>query len=106
MGYTLPVAGKNVLGGIKVGDDFTITPEGVLGIKDYENILNSVNELQNSVNNGKKLIAEAIKTKGVYASETESFESLASKIQNIKIGISYETTAKQFRILPYSLVIL
>jgi hypothetical protein len=57
---------------------------------ELNSILQRLNELFQNVSNGKTLIATAITDKGTSASSSETFESLANKIRQIKT----ETRAK------------
>lgn len=51
------------------------------------NLQNQVNSLNSSVSNGKNQVANAITGKGVAASGSDSFATLASKISQIATGI-------------------
>ena len=68
-----------------------ITAENIT-IKDTNNNFTSINvegalsELFQSASNGKKLIATAITGKGVETSNTDSFQTMATNINNIKVG--------------------
>ncbi|NFA98036.1 phage tail protein [Clostridium botulinum] len=50
------------------------------------NLVNAVNELFTSASNGKTKVATAITGKGVPASGSDSYDTLSSKIKNIKTG--------------------
>lgn len=75
--------------GESAGD--VITAENIT-IKDASNNFTATNvegalsELFQSASNGKKLIATAITGKGVETSNTDSFQTMATNINNIKVG--------------------
>ena len=50
------------------------------------NVEGALSELFQSASNGKKLIATAITGKGVETSNTDSFQTMATNINNIKVG--------------------
>ena len=84
--YTLPVATENILGGVKIGQGIDITQDGVISIKDYNTISNSLEVLGNDVLQGKTLVANAITGKGVETSPTDSFQQMSKNISNIPSG--------------------
>lgn len=55
-----------------------------------DSLVAAINELFQSASEGKRLIAAAITGKGIDAAATESFQSLASKIDRIQVG--YDTS--------------
>lgn len=88
MSYTLPIAGKEQLGGIKIGEGFTITPDGRLDIKDYESLKTTIDTSLQNVINGKTLVANAITEKGVDTKFDATFQQMADNILNIPTSSS------------------
>ena len=84
--YILPVATETTLGGVKIGEGIDITQDGVISIKDYNTISNSLEVLGNDVLQGKTLVANAITGKGVETSPTDSFQQMSENISNIPSG--------------------
>ena len=84
--YILPVATETTLGGVKIGEGIDITQDGVISIKDYDNISNSLEVLGNDVLQGKTLVANAITGKGVETEPTDSFKQMSENISNIPSG--------------------
>ena len=84
--YILPVATETTLGGVKIGEGIDITQDGVISIKDYDTISNSLEVLGNDVLQGKTLVANAITGKGVETSPTDSFQQMSENISNIPSG--------------------
>ena len=72
--YTLPTATENILGGVKIGNGIDVTQDGVISIQDYDKINTTIQELTNSVKNGKSLIAEAITDKKVPTESDATFQ--------------------------------
>ena len=81
--YILPVATETTLGGVKIGEGIDITQDGVISIKDYNTISNSLEVLGNDVLQGKTLVANAITGKGVATEPTDSFKQMSENISNI-----------------------
>ena len=84
--YILPVATETTLGGVKIGEGIDITQDGVISIKDYNTISNSLEVLGNDVLQGKTLVANAITGKGVETSPNDSFQQMSENISNIPSG--------------------
>ena len=84
--YILPVATETTLGGVKIGEGIDITQDGVISIKDYNTISNSIEVLGNDVLQGKTLVANAITGKGVATEPTDSFQKMSENISNIPSG--------------------
>ena len=84
--YILPVATETTLGGVKIGEGIDITQDGVISIKDYNTISNSLEVLGNDVLQGKTLVANAITGKGVSTEPTDSFQQMSENISNIPSG--------------------
>ena len=84
--YILPVATETTLGGVKIGEGIDITQDGVISIKDYNTISNSLEVLGNDVLQGKTLVANAITGKGVATEPTDSFQKMSENISNIPSG--------------------
>ena len=84
--YILPVATETTLGGVKIGEGIDITQDGVISIKDYNTISNSLEVLGNDVLQGKTLVANAITGKGVATEPTDSFKQMSENISNIPSG--------------------
>ena len=89
--YTLPVATENILGGVKIGQGIDITQDGVISIQDYDKINTTIQELTNSVKNGKSLIAEAITDKKVPTEADATFQTMADNVRKIQGGISHSS---------------
>ncbi len=89
--YVLPVAKSNELGGIKVGDDFTIEKDGTLNLKENPEVLRrQADQLYVDVAAGKALVASAITDKKVPTEADATFQKMASNILAIPNGgISY-----------------
>ena len=84
--YTLPVATENILGGVKIGQGIDITQDGVISIHEYPKISTTIQELTNSVKEGKSLIAEAITEKKVPTSADATFQTMADNVRQIPSG--------------------
>lgn len=65
-----------------------------LKTEDKSNLVNAVNELFTSVSNGKQKIATAVTDKGVDTDSSDTFETMASNINDIKTGYGVSSTAK------------
>ena len=89
--YTLPVATENILGGVKIGQGIDVTQDGVISIQDYDKINTTIQELTNSVKNGKSLIAEAITDKKVPTEADATFQTMADNVRKIQGGISHSS---------------
>lgn len=94
MSYTLPIAGKNQLGGIKIGEGFTITPDGRLDIKDYESLKTTLYISLQNIISGKTLIANSITEKGVDTRFDDTFQQMANNILNISSGSDIKIISK------------
>lgn len=81
--YTLPIAQRDRLGGIKVGSDFEITNEGILNIKDIGTLRDQVAALSQMIADGKAEIAAAITDKGIPTEATDLFSVMAKNIRKI-----------------------
>ena len=100
--YTLPVATENILGGVKIGQGIDVTQDGVISIHDYSKINTTIQELTNSVKDGKSLIATAITEKGVVTFSTDTFKKMSDNIKTIQGGVSYISINRMCRIIEYS----
>ena len=101
--YTLPVATENILGGVKIGQGIDVTQDGVISIHEYSNINTTIQELTNSVKEGKSLIAEAITEKKVPTSADSTFQTMASNIRSIPTGKEY-TLVREFRPAVFNVI--
>jgi len=118
--YELPVATAETLGGVKQGANVTIATDGTISVDkvtvDSELSETSTNPVQNkaittkleevfqSVSNGKSLIASAITDKGVTTDADTTFEAMAENISNILIvpdTYIYHMTLRNGIIQPY-----
>ena len=81
--YTLPVATENILGGVKIGNGIDVTQDGVISIKDYNQMKEDISGLEESVKQGKELIAASITEKGVDTPATATFQQMANNIKNL-----------------------
>lgn len=97
--YTLPVASAATLGGVKVGETLTGANDGTLNViidtglseKSKNPVQNKavtakLNEVFQSVSNGKKQIASAITDKGVLTEASATFATMAQHIRQIQTG--------------------
>ena len=87
--YTLPVATENILGGVKIGHGIDVTQDGVISIHDYSKINTTIQELTNSVKEGKSLIAEAITEKKVPTNADDTFQTMAENVRQISGGYGF-----------------
>ena len=94
MSYTLPIASKNQLGGIKIGEGFTITPDGRLDIKDYELLKTTLDTSLQNIISGKTLIANSITEKGINTRFDDTFQQMANNILNISSGNDIKIISK------------
>ena len=101
--YTLPVATENILGGVKIGQGIDVTQDGVISIHEYPKINTTIQELTNSVQEGKSLIAEAITEKKVPTSADSTFQTMASNIRSIPTGNEY-TLVREFRPAVFNVI--
>ena len=92
--YTLPVATENILGGVKIGQGIDVTQDGVISIHEYSQINTTIQELTNSVKEGKSLVAEAITKKNVPTSADATFQTMAENVGKIQGG-GYSTINNQ-----------
>lgn len=99
--YTLPVASAATLGGVKVGETLTGANDGTLNViidtglsetskNPVQNkaVTAKLNEVFQSVSNGKKQIASAITDKGVLTEASATFATMAQHIRQIPTGNS------------------
>lgn len=62
---------------------------GTLVTSEKTNLVTAINELFTNVSDGKNTIASAITDKGVTASGSDTFATMATKIRNITTGVRY-----------------
>ena len=62
--------------------------------KEFLDVNNEIVNLKQSVSNGKTLIASAITDKEIPTSNTDSFQTMADNIRNIKVGINVTLDGK------------
>ena len=84
--YTLPVATENILGGVKIGNGIDVTQDGVISIKDYNQMKEDISGLTESVKQGKALVASAITDKNVPTSADATFQTMADNVRQIPSG--------------------
>lgn len=96
--YVLPVATETTLGGVKIGEGIDITQDGVISIKDYNTISNSLEVLGNDVLQGKTLVANAITEKKVPTDANATFQMMAENVKKISGGLNYGTIFPAFKI--------
>ena len=105
--YTLPPATKNLLGGVKVGDNLTITEDGTLSCNNKSNylIVNTVNERdsleavegmlcyvnQVQIKNNVK-VGDNLKGRTIYV---DNFNDLEKMIQAFNNDIDYKLESKE-----------
>ena len=99
--YILPVATENILGGVKIGNGIDITQDGVISIQDYDKMKEDISGLEESVKQGKALVASAITDKKVPTLPTDSFQQMATNILKISGGINYMHLDLNVTIMPY-----
>ena len=103
--YILPVATENILGGVKIGNGIDVTQDGVISIKDYNQMKEDISLLEESVKQGKALVASAITDKKVPTEADATFQQMASNILAIPNGgimytpIPVTVNKKSFQIL-------
>lgn len=102
--YTLPVATENILGGVKIGQGIDVTQDGTISIHEYFKINTTIQELTNSVKDGKSLIAEAITDKKVPTSADSTFQTMAENISKISGGISFKGISAKKIVKEYTLL--
>ena len=89
--YTLPVATENILGGVKIGQGIDVTQDGVISIKDYSQMKEDISLLEESVKQGKALVASAITDKKVPTEADATFQTMADNVRKIQGGISHSS---------------
>ena len=89
MNYKLPIASATTLGGMKVGEDFEISEDGTLNIKEMSEMQQTVQDIITNVSSGKALVAEAITEKGVETAEDASYQVMHDNILQISGGVSW-----------------
>lgn len=100
--YTLPVATENILGGVKIGHGIDVTQDGIISIHEYSRINTTIQELTNSVKEGKSLIAKAITDKNVPTSADATFQTMAENVEKIRTGVSYSGLYSQNCLKKYT----
>ena len=99
--YILPVATENILGGVKIGNGIDVTQDGVISIKDYNQMKEDISGLEESVKQGKALVASAITDKKVPTSADATFQTMAENIRQISGGISFNSLDTDMTVIPY-----
>ena len=99
--YTLPVATENILGGVKIGQGIDVTQDGVISIKDYSQMKEDISLLEESVKQGKALVASAITDKKVPTSSDATFQTMADNVRKISGGISFNSLDTDMTVIPY-----
>ena len=99
--YILPVATENILGGVKIGNGIEITQDGVISIKDYNQMKEDISGLEESVKQGKALVASAITDKKVPTSSDATFQTMAENVRQISSGISFNSLDTDMTVIPY-----
>ena len=84
--YTLPVATENILGGVKIGNGIDVTQDGVISIHDSDTMKENISGLEDSVKQGKALVASAITDKKVPTSADATFQTMADNVRQIPSG--------------------
>ena len=103
--YILPVATENILGGVKIGNGIDVTQDGVISIKDYNQMKEDISWLEESVKQGKTLVASAITDKKVPTEADATFQKMASNILAIpNWGVSYYDTLVTIEVKPFTLI--
>ena len=82
--YILPVATENILGGVKIGNGIDVTQDGVISIKDYNQMKEDISGLEELVKQGKALVASAITNKNVPTSSDATFQTMAENVEKIE----------------------
>ena len=99
--YTLPVATENILGGVKIGNGIDVTQDGVISIKDYNQMKEDISGLEESVKQGKALVASAITDKKVPTSAEATFQTMADNVRKISGGISFNSLDTDITVIQY-----
>ena len=103
--YILPVATENILGGVKIGNGIDVTQDGVISIKDYNQMKEDISGLEESVKQGKALVASAITDKKVPTEAYATFQKMANNILAIPNGgVSYNGTFVTVEFKPFTLI--
>ena len=102
--YTLPVATENILGGVKIGNGIDVTQDGVISIKDYNQMKEDISWLEESVKQGKALVASAITDKKVPTSPDATFQTMAENVRKISGGISFNSIDTDMTVIPYEVM--
>ena len=99
--YILPVATENILGGVKIGNGIDVTQDGVISIKDYNQMKEDISGLEESVKQGKALVASAITDKKVPTSADATFQTMAENVRKISGGISFNSLDTDITVIQY-----
>ena len=99
--YTLPTATENILGGVKIGNGIDVTQDGVISIHDYDKMKENISGLEESVKQGKALVASAITDKKVPTSADATFQTMAENVRQISCGISFNSLDTDMTVIPY-----
>ena len=101
MNYKLPIASAATLGGMKVGEDFEISEDGTLNVKDMAEMQQTVQDIITNVSSGKALVAEAITEKRVETAEDASYQVMHDNILQISGGVTWKAY-KEFEMKNYT----
>lgn len=105
MNYTLPVAGKDKLGGVKIGDGMDISPDGTLSIPGFNELVQSYKDAAQSVSDGKTLLAIAITEKGIETFTEDSFQTMADNVRMISGGgYDWKAISSNHRLVNFEVV--
>ena len=102
--YILPVATENILGGVKIGNGIDVTQDGVISIKDYNQMKEDISLLEELVKQGKALVASAITDKKVPTEAGATFQKMANNILAIPNGVSYNGIFVTVEVKPFTLI--
>lgn len=89
--FTIPMAGRDVLGAVKVGKNLGIEKDGTLYVQGMEDLKNDMNACLKNVAAGKAAVAAAITERGVHTEPNDSFAQMAGNVLMINSGYGYDS---------------
>lgn len=102
--FTIPMAGKDVLGAVKVGRNLGIEKDGTLYVQGIEELEKGMDAAIRNASAGKAAIAAAITERGVPTEAGAPFAQMADNVRMINSGYSYGCLDAGCEIVPYTLV--
>ena len=102
--YTLPTATENILGGVKIGNGIDVTQDGVISIHDFDKMKENISGLEDSVKQGKALVASAITDKNVPTEADATFQNMAENVRQTSGGISFNSLDTDRTVIQYEVM--